>query len=177
MKKIKSKIKFIIVLLLFFSTHAQSFDFKTRYLYLYTLEADKIKISELQFKRLNDYLNGNFFSFEQNNYQKNVKGIYFSISQSGNTSVISYCDQDVIYCVTDNLKFQTNFKCERISNEKCYIILIEDNIVFNKKKTPLTKEISKYKNNFFKLQKSNEKQKISDIRAKSYRDRESNDYE
>lgn len=177
MKKIKNKIKFIIILLLFFSTHAQSFDFKTRYLYLYTLEADKIKISELQFERLNDYLNGNFFSFEQNNYQKNVKGIYFSISQSGNASVLSYCDNDIIYCVTDNLKFQTNYKCERISNEKCYIILVEGNIILNKKKTVLTQQVSKYKNIFFQLHKGNKKQITSDIRAELYRDRESNDYE
>ena len=180
MKKIKSKIKFIIILLIFSthaSTHAKSFDFKTRYLYLYTQKSDKIKISELQFERLSNYLNGNFFSFEQNNFQKNVRGIYFSISETGNASVLSYCDDNVVYCVTNNLKFRTNYKCERISKERCFIILVQDNIVLNKKKSHLIGELSKYKKTIFLIHKGNSKQIMSDIRAELYRDRESNDYE
>ena len=134
MKKLKINF-FLLLVLFFFTTEVYSFNlnFKNKYLFKYSSDENIINISEKNLDRLRTFFLGNFFSYEQNNYQSNASGVYFALSITGNASVLSFCNEVINNCILNNMKFITKKKCERISNERCFIIASGNKIILNKK--------------------------------------------
>ena len=159
-------------------THAFSLDFKNNYHYKYTSNKDKITISPDNLQRLEQFFIGTFYSYEQNNLQKNSFGIYFALSESGNSSVMSFCDDQIQHCILDNLKFITKAKCQRISKEQCFIVAVENEIILNKKSYLINdKSLPAILNSHFEISSKANQNYISDISATLYKDREGSDYD
>ena len=159
-------------------THAFSLDFKSSYHYKYTAEKDKLMISPDNLQRLEQFFLGKFYSYEQNNLQKNSYGIYFALSESGHSSVMSFCDDQIQYCILDNLKFVTKAKCQRISKEPCFIIAVENEIILNKKIYLINdKNLPAVLNSHFEVSSKTNQNYINDIRANLQRDHEGSDYD
>ena len=159
-------------------THAFSLDFKNSYHYKYTAEKDKLMISPDNLQRLEQFFLGKFYSYEQNNLQKNSYGIYFALSESGHSSVMSFCDDQIQYCILDNLKFVTKAKCQRISKEPCFIIAVENEIILNKKIYLINdKNLPAVLNSHFEVSSKTNQNYINDIRANLQRDHEGSDYD
>lgn len=177
-RKINSFVANIILLFLFIHTPTFALDFKNNYHYKYTSDKDKIIISPNNLQRLKQFFLGKFYSYEQNNLQKNSFGIYFALSESGHSSVMSFCDDQIQYCILDNLKFITKAKCQRISKEPCFIIAIEDEIILNKKSYLINdKSLPGILNSHFEISSKTNQNYMSDISAILYRDREGSDYD
>jgi hypothetical protein len=173
MKKIKNNIIFIIILIFLTNpAYSISVNIKNQYLYKYTLNKKHITISGENYKRLKKFFLGNFFSYEQNNFQSNANGVYYALSESGNASVMSFCNEKINNCILHNIKFITKKKCERISKEKCFIIASANKIILNKKIYKINnKNIEQIFTLILKIHPSNNsKQNISDIRINLYRD-------
>ena len=171
MKKLEINF-FILLILIFFTTEVYSFNlnFKNKYLYKYSSEENIINISKKNLDRLRAFFLGNFFSYEQNNFQTNAYGVYFALSKSGNSSVMSFCNEKQNNCILNNMQFITKKKCERLSSETCFIIATNNKIVLNKKIFN-TNNFEQLLPSLFKIHENqNKKQVVSDIRAVLYRD-------
>ena len=171
---IKIKNNLLIVLILFFfsqSSLASSITFKDKYLYKYSTNDQVITISRGNYKRLQEFFLGKFFSYEQNNFQTMTNGAYFALSKTGIASVMSYCNEEINNCILDNMKFVTKAKCERIANEECFIIVSDNKIILNRQYYSVDKKtIPDHLTSKFQIFDKNSEEKISDIRLTLYRD-------
>lgn len=95
---------------------------------------EKITISNFSYSRAIGYLEGNFFSFSENKNITKAIGMYFALSESGQNTSLSYCQDFIMTCDKNLVKIRTKMLCERISNEKCRVIFNEDKFLVNKKK-------------------------------------------
>jgi len=182
MKKLKNKFRlfFISILIFFYPSHSlPNLNLQNLYLFKYSTNEKIIKISENNLKRLKEFFFGDFYSYEQNNYQSGAKGIYFAVSESGNSSVFSFCNEDINNCILNNMQFITKKKCERISKEKCTIIATNNKIILNKKIYSIKNEnLEKLFTTLFKIHPDTSAQIKGDIRVNLFRDFEkSTDYE
>ena len=139
----------------------------------YTFNSDNIKISEKTYNRLIEYKIGTFYSNVYRKKFSETKGMYFSLSANGNIAAFSFCEDDMLGCVSNLVKYQTVKKCERIAKEKCYIIAIGNNLVINKKKISLKDE--DYLKKIFKTYVSDQKNQTYEIRAVTLREFENAD--
>ena len=163
MKKIKNKKlfrklcmqKFLIVFFTFYLNNTLLFASN----FEYTHNLENINISKKIYERLLEYNSGNFYSPVYQKKFTQTKGMYFSLSKSGTVTAFSFCEDDMLGCVSNLVKYQTLKTCERISKEACYIIAIGNNLVINKKKIAMDNE-----NNFKKIFEVNSDK----IQVKSY---------
>ena len=139
----------------------------------YTFNSDNIKISEKTYNRLLEYKIGTFYSKIYRKKFSETKGMYFSLSKNGNISAFSFCEDDMLGCVSNLVKYQTVKKCERIAKEKCYIIAIGNNLVINKKKISLDDKETLKK--IFKNYIGNQENQSYEIRAVTLREFENAD--
>ena len=125
-------------------------DFKT--LKYYYVQENKNFTAE-QIKRLSNYLNGEFYSYDVG---RNIFAypIAFLISESGNKSVILACDGIIDECNTSVEIYQLIKKYEKKNNENFYILALKNKILINDynfknqlSKTKLT--LKKNKNIFY----------------------------
>lgn len=157
-RKTKILVKFIfIIFLLNLTKNSYSFE--------------KINISKISKERLEGYLSGQFFSYVENNFISNSSGVFFFLSDDGDYSVIAFCpDFRVDRCDLNHIKFRTQYRCEKISNQKCRLIFKN-----NKLKQ---KKFQKYNRldfkKFFLLKDSKSINKIknytSEIRARTFQE-------
>jgi hypothetical protein len=132
MIKIKNKAFFVLLLLIVFlisfnsSTVANNFQYSIK-------GTNKINITEASFQRLIEYSKGRFYSkvYGQKIYQ--VTGLYFALSEKGTAVAFSFCEDDIIGCNTNLLKYQTKATCEKISGEFCNILAINNDLIINNK--------------------------------------------
>lgn len=107
---------------LLFSTNSYSESFLKKNTYKMN-KKNIIKVSQKNLERLSGYLSGSFYSQNLNKKFINVSGVYYAISKDGNNSSISFCDADHFeLCAEQMLAYQTLGKCEKISNQKCFLI-------------------------------------------------------
>ena len=143
----------------------------------YTIEGtEKIKISKANFSRLLEYQKGDFYSSVHGTKLNQVFGLYFALSESGNIVSLSFCDDHMIGCNTNLLKYQTKATCERFAKETCSIIAINKSLVLDKKIIPIEteKQIQKY----FIIDTDQKKSDFSyEIRAQNLRDAGNDDYQ
>jgi hypothetical protein len=174
--KIKKKLTtgFLLVLLLT-TACTNNISFKNSYLYRYSSANTEIVISSNNFKRLQEFFKGSFFSYEQNNYQTNTSGVFFALSKSGNGSVMSFCNEEINECILSNMQFITKTKCERIAKEKCFIIASDDKIILNNNYYSINHEnMNEVLSSIFKIFRNDKlEEKFDDIRTALYRDYES----
>ena len=163
-----NRIFFVIIFLFFNCNNLNASNFQ----YTYN-NTEKIKISEKTYNRFIEYKKGNFYSQIYQKKFSQTKGMYFSLSKSGNVSVFSFCEDDILGCVSNLVKYQTLKKCERIAKEQCFIIAIGNNLVINKKKISLKDE--DYLKKVFKIYISGQKNQTYEIRAMSLREFENGD--
>jgi hypothetical protein len=171
-----NKIKIFKILCFFIITSVLHGEKVSASNFQYTIEGtEKIKISKANFSRLLEYEKGEFYSKVYGTKIKQVFGLYFALSEKGNTVSFSFCEDDMIGCNTNLLKYQTKATCEKFAKEACNIIAINKNLVLNKKIIPIEneKKIQKY----FIIDTD---QKISsfsyEIRAQNLRDFGNDDY-
>lgn len=124
--KIKQKNNLLILVffinIFFFSNNLYSENFLKKNTYNIK-NNKKINISKKSMERILGYLNGNFYSENLNKTFYQVSGIYFALSKDGNNTSISFCNADAFnLCAEQMLVYQTLNKCEKISNQKCYLI-------------------------------------------------------
>ena len=166
LKKIKNKFfrKILIksFIAIFFNIFTLNFVEASNF--IYTHNSEKIKISKVTYNKFIEYKKGIFYSKTYDKKFLNAKGMYFALSENGNSSVFSFCEDDVLGCVSNLLKYQTLKKCEKVANEKCYIISIKNYIHINKKKI-LTE--AKNLDKIFLIQEHNNISKSDDIRART----------
>lgn len=131
---------------------------------------NKNKISIFSKNRLEGYIKGKFFSYVLNTKISNSSGIYFFLSEDGQYSTIAYCpDFSNDRCIKDHIKFRTEYRCKKISKQKCKLIYTEKKFVL--------KNVNEKK--FFKslilLQNlnKNENELTSEIRAITYQENSS----
>ena len=154
MKKIKNKKlfrklcgqKFLIIFFTFYLNN--NLLFASNFEYTHNLES--INISKKTYERFLEYNSGNFYSPVYQKKFTQTKGMYFSLSKSGSVAAFSFCEDDMLGCVSNLVKYQTLKTCERIAKETCYIIAIGNNLVINKKKIAMDDE-----SNFKKVFKVN----------------------
>lgn len=135
----KKKIKqfFIILFFLQFSCNLPAFENK------------KInEISQDKFNQLNSLLNNQFFDPRRNKQTKIFQLMYFALSKDGQFSSISICDTNAMSyydCIDINEKSKTQKNCEKISKQKCFIIVSKNKLLLNEKNYFLKKKaIMKY---------------------------------
>lgn len=138
--------KFFIIFFTFYFN--SSLLFASNFEYTHNLE--NINISKKIYERFLEYNSGNFYSPVYQKKFTQTKGMYFSLSQSGTVAAFSFCEDDMLGCVSNLVKYQTLKSCERIAKEACYIIAIGNNLVINKKKIAIDNEY-----NFKKIFKIN----------------------
>lgn len=118
------------VLIIFFALNYNSQGFSQ------IIEQNRIILSKNVIKKISTYLlaakNHNYAFYSKSISKKlfyfNI--MYVSISEKGDTVTMSYCDEDFSGCAQKYLaKFQTKKKCERISNQKCRIIVENENFI------------------------------------------------
>lgn len=165
MKKRNKLIIFFLIIIGFFiinieKTLASNFEF--------TSKNSFIKITEESYNKINEFINGRFFSKNLNNKFFDVYGLYFALSKSGDVSVFSFCDDNVTGCNENLIKYQTYKKCTKYSGEECYIVLIKDKLVLNKKIVKINKKNIKNIKKYFKI--LGKKNTSYEIRAFSYKD-------
>lgn len=110
----------------------------------------KIIITEESYQKLQNYLNNEIYSYTYKKNQKNIRGIYFFLSESGRGTSIGYCNgfyED--HCQIGFLKNNLLEKCQKINNENCFLIVNRKNIIIDNKKIQ-KQEIDK----FFKIVKN-----------------------
>lgn len=112
-----------------------------------------IKISDKSFERINGYLNGNFYSYENKKKVSNAIGLYFALSNDGTSTTFSYCEDYLMTCDKTLVKIRTKLRCEKISNQDCFIIFFDDKFVKNKK-TKIIKNKKNLENEFLIFQTS-----------------------
>lgn len=121
-----------------------------------TLEPiSKVIITEESYQKLQSYLNNEVYSYTYKKNQKNIRGIYFFLSESGHGTSIGYCNgfyED--HCQIGHLKNTLLKNCQKINNEKCFLIASRKNLIIDKQKIKKQK-IEK----FFKIIKSNNTKK------------------
>ena len=168
-KKIKIFLTTIFIIFLGKEVHASNFQ--------YTItEYEKIKITEFNYLRLLEYSKGDFYSKTHGSRIFQVKGLYFALSEQGNVIAFSFCDDDIIGCNENLLKYQTKATCESLSKEKCNIIAIGNNLILNRKIIPIinNQDLNKH----FAISKDNSMSNLSyEIRAQNLRDAGNDDYQ
>ena len=114
---------------------------------------ENISLSNEQIKRLSNYLNGEFYSYD---IGRNIFAypIAFLVSESGDKSVILACDGIIDECNTSVEIYQLIKKYEKKNNENFYILALKNKILINDynfknqlSKTKLT--LKKNKNIFY----------------------------
>lgn len=121
-RKIKNNFFLLFCAYLFFSNSALAVSFNKKNTLLIK-NNNQIPVSKEVFARMENYLKGSFFSKNLNRKLIQVSGIYMSISEKGDHSSISFCDADNFdLCAEQHLAFQTLKKCEKISEQKCYLV-------------------------------------------------------
>ena len=181
MIRIKNKLTIgLFLILLTTSACTNSVSFKDSYLYKYSSNESELAISSNNYKRLEEFFKGRFFSYEQNNYQSGATGVYFALSKSGNGSVMSFCNEGINECILNNMQFITKAKCERIAKEACFIVATNNEIILNNNYYLINaKNMNEVLSSIFKIFKNDElEEKFNDIRAPLYRDYDgSNSYD
>lgn len=148
--------------------------------YQWTYNNNSLIITEQVFKRLNDFLKGNFYSHTFKKQITLATPLYFAISHDGEGSVLSYCEDERFNCIASVAKYQTLTKCKKKFTQNCYILAIGNKIIINKK-------IYKVNNNSFetdlngflslvKIVKKNTNNKEADIHYYSIREIGENDW-
>ena len=133
-------------------------------------EKNNQEISFFQKKRLDDYIGGSFFSYVQNTTIRNSTGLYFFLSRDGQYSTIGFCPDFVAdRCIKDHVKFRTEYRCKKISKQKCKLIYTEKKFVLKN-----TNE-KKFFKSLILLQNlnKNENELTSEIRAITYQENSS----
>jgi len=175
MRKIKKNSKKNLIKLLIFFIFFINPSISTASNFQYTHKSnDKIKISEKIFNKLIEYKTGNFYSKIYKQKFTETKGMYFALAKNGNSASFSFCEDGMIGCMTNLLKYQTLKKCERIANDKCYIIAIGNSLVINKKKISL-KEANEMQKIFIIEKNKTNQENIYEIRAITLREFENSD--
>ena len=127
--KIKNKLCiFVITSCIFVSSISHS----SIYQWTYNSEK-KLPISETTYQRLNNFFTGNFYSYT---FKKKITlgtPLYFAISENGQGSVISYCEDERVNCIASVAKFQTLARCKKKFLQNCYIMGIDNKVIINKK--------------------------------------------
>jgi hypothetical protein len=171
----KSKTFLVVLLihafLLFFTALTLANNFQ------YTIKGtDKINITEASFQRFIEFTKGRFYSKVYGAKIYQVFGLYFALSEKGNAVVFSFCEDDMIGCNTNLLKYQTKAKCEKISGEPCNIIAINKDLVLNNK--IITIENEKQIKEYFVINSDKKIPNFSfEIRAQNLRDFGNDDYQ
>lgn len=120
---------FLLICFSILSKQAKAFGNK----FQYTSKSSEINISEKSFDRLDGFFKGIFYSEIFKKEITGSSGIYFAISKDGMHSVISYCDDTNIWnCSFDFARYQSVKRCEKISNQQCYILANNSEILINK---------------------------------------------
>lgn len=91
-------------------------------------------ISEDKLNELNLLINGSFFDKRRNKINKNFNLLYYALSSDGKYSSLTLCDAPSMHgydCVDLNDQFLTKKSCEKISNQKCHIIINRDRLNLN----------------------------------------------
>jgi hypothetical protein len=181
MIRIKNKLTTgLLLVLLLTSACSNNLSFKDSYLYKYSSNESGLVISSNNYKRLEEFFKGKFFSYEQNNYQAGATGVYFALSKTGNVSVMSFCNEGINECILNNMQFITKAKCERISKEACFVVAANDRIILNNKYYLINqKNMNEVLSSTFKIFKNDKlEEKFDDIRVALYRDYDgSNSYD
>ena len=124
-----------------------------------------ISISQNSYERVIGYLDGNFFSYSENKKITKALGMYLALSEDGESSAISYCQDFLMTCNKNLVKIRTKMLCERISNSKCIVLFNED--IYLPSKERIKKKKYQILNKYFLIFKSNEeinKNKHQEIR-------------
>ena len=142
----------------------------------YTIKGDeKIKISKDNFSRLLEYEKGEFYSKIYGSKFRQVYGLYFALSENGNIVSFSFCEDDMIGCNTNLLKYQTKATCEKFAKQVCNIIAINKNLILNSKIISIENE--KQIQNYFIIDTDQKKSSFSyEIKAQNLRDSGNDDY-
>jgi len=162
MHYMKIKFFFIIFSLLFITN---SYAYKN---YIYNLNK-KINITDVQLKRLYNYLEGNSYSSNKK-IEKHLSPMVFAISSDGTTSGLIFCNSfKSIDCDLNLNAYQLIMKVKKNSNQNLKIIFIENRFITNQKNIRVTSEniSSLIKEEFLitKNKKDNYYQNIIDIRS------------
>ena len=118
----------------------------------YYYAGESTELSKNQTKRLSNYLNGEFYSYE---IGRNVSAypVAFLISDSGKKSVILACEGITNECNISVQIYQILKKYEKKNKEKFYILALEKTLIHNYKfREQLSKKkinLKKNKNIFF----------------------------
>jgi len=131
-----SKIKKLIIIL-FFLLLSNS---------LVASENNKIKeISEEKYNQLTSLLNNQFLDPRRNAYTEIFILMYYALSNDGKFSSISICDTNAMSdydCIDTNEKFKTKKSCERISKQRCSVIINKNKLILNGKTFNIDKTIN-----------------------------------
>ena len=126
------------------------------------IKKDLIKISNDSYSRVTEYLNGNFYSFENKKKITRAIGLYFALSEDGNSTVFSYCEDYLMTCEKTLVKIKTKLRCEKIAKKTCYVIFFDNRLVRNEKIKIINNE-NDLKNEFL-IFKTNLKSNHHDMR-------------
>lgn len=160
MKKRKNKLLFYLI---FFFIIIVNFR-------LEAVEKNSQEISFFSKQRLDNYIKGSFFSYVQNTSIKNSTGLFFFLSKDGQYSTIGFCPDFVSErCIKDHIKFRTEYRCQKISKQKCKLIFTEKKLVLiNTNEKEFFKSLILVKN-----LKKKENELTSEIRATTYQENSS----
>ena len=103
------------------------------------------EISEEKYNQLTLLLNNQFFDPRRNANIKIFKLMYYALSNDGKFSSISICDTNAMSdydCIDTNEKFKTKKSCERISEQKCSVIINKNKLILNDKTFNIDKSIN-----------------------------------
>ena len=129
--KIKNKIFILILLLISFFLNSQP-SYSSVYQWTYDAE-QKLNISKTTYQRLHDFITGNFYSYTFKKKITLATPLYFAITENGQGSVLSYCEDERINCIASVAKFQTLARCKKKFLQNCYILAIDNKVIANKK--------------------------------------------
>lgn len=108
--------------------------------------AEKLEsLSSQRFEEINNLLvNQKYFDERRKTENTMFNLMYYAISNDGNYSSFSICDigkGSRYECVDYFEKFLTQKGCERISNQKCTVLVAYEKLIINNKETKLDKII------------------------------------
>lgn len=127
----KTKNKFFIFILTFFIS-ISNISYSSIYQWTYN-SSKKLPISETTYQRLNNFFTGDFYSYTFKKKITLATPLYFAISENGQGSVLSYCEDDKVNCIASVAKFQTLARCKKKFLQNCFIIGIDNKVIINKK--------------------------------------------
>ena len=123
---ILKNIIFVIVILFLSFTDSNAL---SRYIYK---SSEKINITQAQKQRLIGYLEGTFFSYSENNQEKQLSPLMFAISKDGSVSSLLACNSISYYDCNPHVNiFQIIKKAEKKTNQDLKIIFFGDRLKYN----------------------------------------------